>query len=219
MPGTAGSSGAEGNCGMPGNGGSPGMEGNPGIAGMDGRPGIAGMPGSPATSGVAPGCRRASMSKKFCTKVWPDCMKFCVAAVCSVFWVIRGLPLTPAAHTIRGKARSPIALCEPRNVHPATACVKCLMNQMFPPPLRIGVRRHMYIVAIAWSYVTLMMAISEESIVAGVLTFVFYGLAPLALFLWIFGTPARRRAKRALDAKAGESTLNEVDRSDTKPDE
>ena len=52
----------------------------------------------------------------------------------------------------------------------------------------------MYIVAIAWVYVALMMAITEQSVIAGVMTFLFYGLAPLALFLWIFGTPARRRA-------------------------
>lgn len=52
----------------------------------------------------------------------------------------------------------------------------------------------MYIVAIAWVYVALMMAITEQSVIAGVMTLLFYGLAPLALFLWIFGTPARRRA-------------------------
>lgn len=52
----------------------------------------------------------------------------------------------------------------------------------------------MYIIAIAWLYVVLMMAVTEHSIVAAVLTVLFYGVAPLALFLWIFGTPARRRA-------------------------
>lgn len=64
----------------------------------------------------------------------------------------------------------------------------------------------MYIVAIAWLYVTLLMAASEKSITAGVLTFVFYGLAPLALFLWLVGTPARRRrrsADQALDEVVG----------------
>ena len=55
----------------------------------------------------------------------------------------------------------------------------------------------MYIVAIAWIYVVLMMAVTEHSIVAGVMTVVFYGLAPLALFLWLFGTPARQRARKA----------------------
>jgi len=53
----------------------------------------------------------------------------------------------------------------------------------------------MYIVAIGWLYVALMMAITEHTVVAGVATFVFYGLAPVALVLYIMGTPARRRRK------------------------
>jgi hypothetical protein len=52
----------------------------------------------------------------------------------------------------------------------------------------------MYIVAIAWLYVTLLMAATEPNLVAGVMTFVFYGLAPLALLLWLLGGPRRRRA-------------------------
>lgn len=52
----------------------------------------------------------------------------------------------------------------------------------------------MHLVAIAWIYVASMMALTETSIVAGVLTFVFYGLAPLSLFLWLIGRRARRRA-------------------------
>lgn len=51
----------------------------------------------------------------------------------------------------------------------------------------------MYIVAIGWLWVVLMMALTETGITAGLLTFFFYGLAPLALFLWLAGTPARRR--------------------------
>jgi biotin transporter BioY len=59
----------------------------------------------------------------------------------------------------------------------------------------------MYIVAIGWLWVVLMMAITETSVTAGFLTFFFYGLAPLALFLWLVGTPARRRrsADQAVD--------------------
>jgi hypothetical protein len=53
----------------------------------------------------------------------------------------------------------------------------------------------MYIVAIGWLYVALMMAITEPSLTAAVLTFLFYGLLPLALLLWVVGTPARRRAR------------------------
>ncbi len=69
----------------------------------------------------------------------------------------------------------------------------------------------MYIVAIGWLYVVLMMALTESGVTAGILTFLFYGLAPLALFLWLVGTPARRRrsADQAVDQKVGE-----VDRGD-----
>lgn len=57
--------------------------------------------------------------------------------------------------------------------------------------------RPMYIVAIAWLYVVLMMALTEPSVVGGVMTFVAYGLAPLSLFLWLAGTPQRRRNRRS----------------------
>lgn len=53
----------------------------------------------------------------------------------------------------------------------------------------------MYIVAIAWLYVALLAAVADESAVGGVLTFLFLGLGPLALFLWLMGTPARKRAR------------------------
>ncbi len=53
----------------------------------------------------------------------------------------------------------------------------------------------MYIVAIAWLYVTLLMALTEPSFIGGVLTFLFYGLLPCALLLWLVGTPQRKRNK------------------------
>jgi biotin transporter BioY len=56
----------------------------------------------------------------------------------------------------------------------------------------------MYIIAIGWLWVALMMAITEANAVAGILSFVFYGLLPCALLLWLLGTPARRR-RRAQD--------------------
>lgn len=73
----------------------------------------------------------------------------------------------------------------------------------------------MYIVAIAWIYVALLMALTEGGLVAGALTFLFYGLAPLALFLWIGGTPRRRRLMReAVDELPGKD-----DRADSQRDE
>jgi hypothetical protein len=55
----------------------------------------------------------------------------------------------------------------------------------------------MHIVAIAWLFVTILMALTERSVTAGLLTFILYGLAPLSLFWWIVATP-RRRARNAV---------------------
>ncbi len=55
----------------------------------------------------------------------------------------------------------------------------------------------MHIVAIAWLFVTILMALTERSVTAGLLTFILYGLAPLTLFWWIVATP-RRRARNAV---------------------
>ncbi|HEX9390879.1 MAG TPA: hypothetical protein VF928_06175 [Usitatibacteraceae bacterium] len=63
----------------------------------------------------------------------------------------------------------------------------------------------LYIVAIAWLYVTLMMALTEKNLVAGALTFGFYGLAPCALLLWLLGTPARHRARARKSRQAAAS--------------
>lgn len=77
----------------------------------------------------------------------------------------------------------------------------------------------MYIVAIAWLYVTFMMAITEKSVVAGVMTFVFYGLAPLALLLWLVGTPARRRRAARRSQSMGQNEVNAPDAADAQPDQ
>jgi hypothetical protein len=63
----------------------------------------------------------------------------------------------------------------------------------------------MYLVAIGWLYVVLMMALAEAlgpqgSVLGAVITLLMYGLMPLAIVLYIMGTPARRRARRAAEA-------------------
>lgn len=79
----------------------------------------------------------------------------------------------------------------------------------------------MYIVAIAWLYVTLMMAATENSLVAGILTFVFYGLLPCALFIWLFSTPQRRRNKlvREQESLSVEEPSDQPDRTDAERDQ
>ncbi|MDX9716075.1 MAG: hypothetical protein RBT67_01715 [Thauera sp.] len=75
----------------------------------------------------------------------------------------------------------------------------------------------MYLVPVAWLYVVILVAAAEDTIVAAVLTFVFWGLAPLALFLWLFGTPARRR--RRLVREAEQEALDRNDRAETGADQ
>jgi hypothetical protein len=67
----------------------------------------------------------------------------------------------------------------------------------------------MYIVAIAWLFVTILMALTERSVTAGLLTFLLYGLAPLVLFWWIVGTP-RRRARRAANAPGASMDVQQL---------
>jgi len=51
----------------------------------------------------------------------------------------------------------------------------------------------MYIIAIAWVYVVLLMAITEPTIVAGIMTFIFYCIFPLTILLYLMRTPQRKR--------------------------
>ncbi len=51
----------------------------------------------------------------------------------------------------------------------------------------------MHIVAIAWIYVVLMMAITERTVVAAIMTFLLYGVLPLTIILYLGGTTRRRR--------------------------
>jgi len=55
----------------------------------------------------------------------------------------------------------------------------------------------MHIIAIGWMYVVLMMSISEASPVAGVMTFILYGLVPVALLLYLSGGRKRKRRRIA----------------------
>ncbi|EJE49990.1 hypothetical protein PMI14_05560 [Acidovorax sp. CF316] len=57
----------------------------------------------------------------------------------------------------------------------------------------------MYLIVIAWLYVTLMMAVAEATNTTGTLlgaivTFVLYGLLPMGILVYILGTPSRKRA-------------------------
>ena len=59
----------------------------------------------------------------------------------------------------------------------------------------------MFLVAIAWLYVTVLMALTETTVARGVVTFVVYGAFPLSIVMYLMGTPARRRRRRTLEAQ------------------
>ncbi|MES2613020.1 MAG: hypothetical protein V4679_22400 [Pseudomonadota bacterium] len=57
----------------------------------------------------------------------------------------------------------------------------------------------MYLIVIAWLYVTLMMAVAEATnttgtVLGAIVTFVLYGLLPMGIVVYIMGTPSRKRA-------------------------
>ncbi|HEX7648643.1 MAG TPA: hypothetical protein VF450_14645 [Noviherbaspirillum sp.] len=72
----------------------------------------------------------------------------------------------------------------------------------------------MYIVAIAWIYVVLMMSITEQSVVAGVMTFLLYGLLPLALILYLMGVPERKRRRLRAEKAAAQATMDAGNRNE-----
>lgn len=68
----------------------------------------------------------------------------------------------------------------------------------------------MYIIAIGWLYVTLLVAVNEASIIAGIISFLFYGLLPCGLLLWISGSKVRRQ-RRAYQEHLAASQQNGAD--------
>ena len=68
----------------------------------------------------------------------------------------------------------------------------------------------MYLVVIAWLYVTLMMAVAEATnsngtVLGAIITFVLYGLLPVSLVVYLMAAPLRRKAlKKAQDAETAQ---------------
>ncbi len=63
----------------------------------------------------------------------------------------------------------------------------------------------MYLIAIGWIYVALMMSVAEATntngtVLGAIFTFLLYGLGPTALVMYLLGTPARKRARREREA-------------------
>ncbi len=60
----------------------------------------------------------------------------------------------------------------------------------------------MYLIAIAWIYVALMMAVAEATnsngtVLGAIVTFVLYGVLPVSIVMYLLLSPARKRVRKA----------------------
>ena len=67
----------------------------------------------------------------------------------------------------------------------------------------------MYIVAIAWIYVALMMSVAEATntngtVLGGIVTFILYGILPTSIIIDIMDAPRRKRVRLAREREASE---------------
>ncbi len=81
----------------------------------------------------------------------------------------------------------------------------------------------MYLIVIAWLYVTLLMALAEafstqSSVLGAIITFVFYGLLPMALVVYLMGTPLRRKAIRRQEEQDRQEAVSSLNDSTRQPD-
>jgi hypothetical protein len=72
----------------------------------------------------------------------------------------------------------------------------------------------MYLIAIAWMYVVVMMSVAEATapngtVLGAIITFVLYGVLPCTILMYLMGTPMRRKAIRARE-KAELEAFREV---------
>ena len=68
----------------------------------------------------------------------------------------------------------------------------------------------MHIAAVGWIYVTLMMAITEETVVAGIMTFFLYGVLPTVIIVYLGGSPQRRRRNEEARLRMMQERQNSV---------
>jgi len=63
----------------------------------------------------------------------------------------------------------------------------------------------LHLIVIAWLYVVVMMSVAEATnstgtVLGAVITFLLYGVGPVALVVYLLGTPVRRRALKEREA-------------------
>ena len=62
----------------------------------------------------------------------------------------------------------------------------------------------MYLIAIAWGFVVVLMALveatsSEGTVLGAFFTLLLYGVLPLSIVMYVLGTPMRRTARKKLE--------------------
>ena len=84
----------------------------------------------------------------------------------------------------------------------------------------------MYIVAIAWIYVALMMGVAEATntngtVLGGIVTFILYGILPTSIIIYIMDSPRRKKVPLAQEREASEmatsQNVNETQANTPKP--
>jgi membrane protein implicated in regulation of membrane protease activity len=91
----------------------------------------------------------------------------------------------------------------------------------FPYPLKLLVFIHL--IVIGWLYVAVMMAVAEATnttgtVLGAIFTFLLYGLAPVALVVYLMATPGRRRATKQREAEAQEQARRAASEAAAKAD-
>ena len=71
----------------------------------------------------------------------------------------------------------------------------------------------MYIVVIGWLYVAMMMAVAEATnangtLLGAIVTFLLYGVGPVALVVYLMREPARKRRRKAAAMAEREAALS-----------
>ncbi|HEX4329317.1 MAG TPA: hypothetical protein VH105_21190 [Burkholderiales bacterium] len=75
----------------------------------------------------------------------------------------------------------------------------------------------MHMVAIGWLWVVFMMAITEKNVVAGVMTFLLWGLAPCLLLVYWLTKQGRERRRHAAWLREREQNEDEAARAAEPP--
>ena len=65
----------------------------------------------------------------------------------------------------------------------------------------------MYIVAIAWMYVVVLMAATQPTVIAALGTLLFYGIIPCAVVMYVIMAPTRARRKKAIESAEKQASL------------